>query len=537
MSRYNYLPFGDENAESDELLIPCQVDKKNPEEHKPILIGRWGIGKTALLLLQNQQQTELLKSVSPELERIWYLSESSLDVVILSNLKGKYQSEPDVFIKSLEEIWKSEICRIYTIILAKTKHLFKNKSGKHWNHIETVAKSNKSILKTIWKQVPNILDSLTNGGDSNTFDDIKNSVDSLVSDATYENIIKCLQDIQSDEYLPCIVIEPIETPTSALEKQQGLAQYLIIALLNTFYKYFRPDRRNFFIRISIPWHRYVVKETDFPQKIYQHKGSVEWHKEKLKEFIEKRIKWEFDRIGKKYNLNSKRGLWYVLFEDTITNGWCVPAIAEDSFDYFLRHTHYRARDLLRLTRECVLEEAKIKGIGIDDVLLYGKISAFTISETFHRVGPQITGQLIEEGNRRFPGLSTLTDHLKGLPLPFSTEEFKKRIKNITNINFNDAINMMWESGLLGVCAKPLTQKCSKRLAMHFTAKAKRTYRNKVSEMHELWTWFEYNYEGKALELMGKLNHLDCTEHGLVFHPKTFEFFFPNPKELSTPIGV
>ncbi len=241
-------------------------------------------------------------------------------------------------------------------------------------------------------------------------------------------------------------------------------------------------------------------------------------------------------MGRKYSIPTNRTVWNILFEDKVENGWCSPSVAENSFDYFLRHSHYRARDILRLARETLFEAAKQHRIPVDEVLKTKRISASIIIDTFHKVGQPITKQLIEEGNRRFPGLTKLTDNLRGLPLPFTTDDLVKRIKELPDISFNDAMNMLWESGILGVSATPESDRCSRRLALAFTANAKRQYINKLNQRNEIWTWFEHNYEGKANDLLSKLSHFDCAEFGLVLHPKTFEYFIPNPSEMFCPIG-
>src|SRR5689334_1302970 len=69
--------FGDENAERDPLLTECAVLTKRAASTKPILTGKWGTGKTALLLLQNQTLSDRLKKINPDLERMWYLDEST----------------------------------------------------------------------------------------------------------------------------------------------------------------------------------------------------------------------------------------------------------------------------------------------------------------------------------------------------------------------------------------------------------------------------------------------------------------------------
>ncbi|MEL6812143.1 MAG: hypothetical protein AAFP76_12505 [Bacteroidota bacterium] len=527
-----HIPFGDENAESDQLLIPCSVNKMNPEEECQILVGPWGIGKTAILLLQNEKLNQELIKIDPDLDRIWYLSENSLDIFVLSSLRKRYSEEPDTFIKSLEEVWRIEVIRIYTILLKNLRPNYMYNNGEHWEYVSKIGHTEKNIFKSVWKQLPNILDLITKGEDKHAFKDLSNSLSELIRDETYKNIIKCLQDIQDFEVQPCVVIEPIETPTSALERSKGLAQNLIIALLNTFQNHFKPNFKTMFnVKLSIPWHRYISKEADFMQKFFEHKGFVEWNRVQLKELITKRIKWEFNRIGRRYD--DRSDVWYDLFESKVVNGLCDPIVYEDSFDYFLRHTHFRPRDLLRLARLSVITAAKNKRMKIDDVLKT-KIEAADIKKAFNEFGPEITKQLIEEGNRRFPGLFKLTENLRGLPLPFSTKDLEKRIRN-SGLTFNEAIIMLWDSGIIGVVAFPNSASCSSRMGIHFK-NSKKSYTNVLNHKHEVYSWFEYNYENKPVDLLDRLDHLDCSEHGIIFHPKTIEYFFPKPNDLLCPIG-
>ena len=74
-----HLLFGSENAEADQLLFDCKIDKTKPSEAKQIITGRWGTGKTAIIFLQNENLINELNAINPEYKNIWYLSEGRLN--------------------------------------------------------------------------------------------------------------------------------------------------------------------------------------------------------------------------------------------------------------------------------------------------------------------------------------------------------------------------------------------------------------------------------------------------------------------------
>lgn len=531
----NYLPFGDDNAEDDSLLIPCAYDKKDPEEERYILLGRWGVGKTGTLLLQNQIQNEKLKAIDRRLDRIWYINENGLDIVSLFKLKEKY-TDTQTFVKAIEKIWKIEITRIYALILYNLKDDLGNHEGTHWKYLSKAVKDNNTFFRAIWRNAPKIIDVFTSGDDENSLQAIGDEMRVVASEKLFENVKLCLGDIHDTQKIPTVVVEPIETPTSEVERDEGIAHSLIQALLNCWHAHFKPNRGKFKVKISIPWHRDITDDLDFPQKVFQHKTIVEWNKEQLKGFIEKRIEYEFTRVQKyRHGIKDSPNLWYELFEEKIINGFC--GYEEDSFDYFVRHTHFRPRDLLRLVRQCIVLHAKVENLSIDDAIKK-KIPAITIKQAFHAINPEVTKQLIVEGERRFAGIKTICNNLTGLPLPFTIEQIRKRIKEVSDIPFSDAAKHLWEAGIIGVVAIPNSLTCSNKMEIHFNISARKIYNEPNSNKKEhVWTWFEYNYNGSVLDLMDKLELYACSKNSLVFHPKTYEFLLPrHDKDFCFPIG-
>jgi hypothetical protein len=152
----DYLPFGDDNAEDDSLLVPCAYDKNDPEEQRYILLGRWGVGKTGTLLLQNHSQNERLKKIDKRLDRIWYINEHGLDIVSLFNLKEKYK-DSQTFVKAVEKIWKIEITRIYALLLYHLKDDFHDTDGEHWKGLSKAVKDNNSFFERYGKTQQKLL--------------------------------------------------------------------------------------------------------------------------------------------------------------------------------------------------------------------------------------------------------------------------------------------------------------------------------------------------------------------------------------------
>ena len=70
--------FGNEDAKDDDLLRKCFVE---PSEllNRPIIVGRWGIGKTAVLFHQNAILEDTLNYIDPENKQLWYIGEHSID--------------------------------------------------------------------------------------------------------------------------------------------------------------------------------------------------------------------------------------------------------------------------------------------------------------------------------------------------------------------------------------------------------------------------------------------------------------------------
>ena len=128
---------------------------------------------------------------------------------------------------------------------------------------------------------------------------------------------------------------------------------LIVSLLDLYVKdlKFSPVTNQWMrLEISIPWHRnvdYLMRE---PQKTAQPTGRFNWSGDLLRAFINKRIEHEFT-LSRKPARRRGKDAWEELFGEKIRNVW--NGKNEDTFQYFLRHTHHRTRDMIRLARNAV----------------------------------------------------------------------------------------------------------------------------------------------------------------------------------------
>jgi len=227
----------------------------------------------------------------------------------------------------------------------------------------------------------------------------------------------CLEDIKDYKIQPIIGIEPIGSPTSKLERHPHFAQEYINSLVNVFRRYFQPSsRQRLMIYLAIPWHRYKKRELNLPQKTTQYKINLKWTKSELRDFINKRISYEFKRVKriKSYSQDP----WELLFEkQMISDNYAQPMVFEESFDYILRYTHYRPRELQRLARESVISCAKLN-LGDPDDVLRGtggiKISGEHIRKAIENVIDDTAEDLLVEAERRFPQIKRIQWAVRGV---------------------------------------------------------------------------------------------------------------------------
>lgn len=294
------------------------------------------------------------------------------------------------------------------------------------------------------------------------------------------------------------------------------------------------EENPFKVRLVIPWHR-LTSEIKFPQKTTDIKGFVSWRKNELFQFISNRIEWEFKAVNRKLTRRYQKGAWYELFDEKVKNGWVQPEYDEDSFDYFIRHTHYRARDLINLCKKCV-EYAFTNGNfdSEDDVLRHGFINQKIIRETFHEYNQDAAKELLEEAVRKYRGFEKYVDALYRLSVVFTYDDLKSRLVTYSiDENIEEVILKLWESGFIGVTCEPKDKDQSDLISTFSTDLGKKETLGNIR-----WTWFFYNSKRTPIELLRMVESVGCEKSGLCLHPKLFETYTPIlSSKLAVPIGV
>ncbi|MEM8649697.1 MAG: hypothetical protein AAGF54_04140 [Pseudomonadota bacterium] len=450
--------FGDENAKNDPFLGDCVVQLPAGVNDMPVLEGRWGVGKTATFFIRHRALMDQLSKISPEFRHIWYLDEGGLDTDTLYYLSQHYASNHGILKRALIKLWRAEIVRVHARQLNVLHGYYGRPRGVHWDTVRAQGISSK-YLTPVWSGLSKLIPATgTNIGSA-----ITNAISTVTDqfDQQIERAVQaCLKDIEEDPIQPVVVIEPIETPSSALEETDiPLSRMVMVSLLDLFilqlsYSPFNDQRMR--VQISVPWHRDVVDHLSQPQKRAEFFGDFTWTKEMLRDFINRRIEKEFEIAKRHFRPRRGEDAWSTLFTDKVRNLWC--GIDEDSFDYFVRHTHHRTRDLLRLTRSAVMAQVDIlKEQGVNeasDFHVFRSSYHSKISPTAIRKGVEdglkfSAVDRLTEAKRRFPKIGAVIDQLYGLSNPIELESLKSRISGPKS-DADEVLLELWEGGIIGV---------------------------------------------------------------------------------------
>ena len=528
------IVFGNENAEHDDLLFDCKIEHSafDPYQHR-IISGRWGTGKSAQLLLMNQRLSEELGKLNESDSRIWYINEQDLNFSGLFSESIKYASDMRKFSKILEEIWYPEILRRAVNILGYLDKYYGSMHEEHWNSIRKIY-DKTDTAKTLWKQLPSIMKIVTSDNKSEALKDIQSDISLVFQESLFDKIQSCLKDIRHFPIKPVIAIEPLETPNSELDREVSLAQEVIYALLNLFERKFQPSNHQLLdVYIAVPKHRYKLDGINFPQKISGYKYNLQWNREALEKFINERISWEFKRVGRtKFD---KKRAWYELFDRSIERDSFEIPIKEDTFDYALRFTHHRPRDIQTLSRVALQVASEITGRTKEEILKGTggiKIRGSHLRKAIHRYRPDACKLLGEEYRRGNPKFLEVLSIVQGLPARFGPDKLYKKLKDTQNPH--ETISMLWDAGILGIelyCDKD-QQKFEAMLPQETRKKDKNIAGATVTRGY----FFEYNFEDDIHDVLAKYKTTDPARIQFVLHPKCYDSLISR-QTLKWPIGI
>lgn len=497
--------LGDDNAEDDTLLNECFLHRKSNKITKPIITGKWGTGKTASIIESCRELAILLKA--HDAQNVWYMDEHSFDIREIIELKKLFSDDRYNLQVALQGLWKAEIIRAFVLQLGVLYQYYGEKKGAHWKFVCSLSTLDRVKLP-IWKSIKVAVDLLTSSSiDLNSADELKNDFSAIFNDKTYGFVVKCIGDIENDKILPKVAIEPIETPNSPLESEAGIAQLTISALLNTYRAFFTSQKLNGAdVFITIPWHRYRKKDLNFPQKSSSLVKKMRWNESDLREFINKRIEFEFKEYGRRY-IRKNIDPWATIFYPTIRNEHCHIGYNENAFRYVLRHTHHRSRDIQRLTRRIIETAVESHDFDTSDVILGRggwKVPESTLREAVRNESMALYEERVIEGSRRYPVLDDIVEMLVGLRVPFNYKDIKDRLLG-SNVEPDEAISILWECGLLGVEISPTSEQYALSLRSSLDIEYQRIYDVSGHSKVTKWYFFEHNHDGEPKQLLSRYN--------------------------------
>lgn len=513
--------FGNENAEKDGLVLTCYISNETEEDYQ-IITGRWGIGKTAYLFNKSRCLMEGLSNIDSSKKRLWYLDEEELNTDQVIDAYSQLTERK--FDRYLKNIWIAEIYRRAALMLATLHPQYDKVKGSHWDLIKQLSGA-ESIGTTIWKQLPNALKVLKAIDDSqaHAVEGIQVEFKRLFEKKTIDSIQNCLEDIVGHQYMPHVVIEPLDTPFSTLDAYNSMAQSVIGALLNVFQSEFQPgEGQHLKVYISIPWHRFSNAKINLPQKITQYIGRLSWSQDMLRKFINARIEWEFKRVKRQFSTKGDTDGWGELFDDYVKNEYCQPTVFENSFQYVLRHTSYRPREVQRIARMAVNICAD-KTMRSTDYIIKGvggiKVNGSHIKEAVFLYTKKATQDLITESARRYHDMQKIFLQIKGMSMPFKTDDLVLRINLDQNIF--TVLDVLWKSEMIGVqvACKDIA-KTKDYLQILPPQNCKRDCVGNKELIR--WYFFNYNCDQEIVELLSQHQNNEALEACLIFHPRIIE---------------
>lgn len=533
--------FGDENARLDTNLYKCRVPLPSQAEHQPILRGRWGVGKTAAFMLRHHRLSSILSSVNKKFEYIWYLDEGGLDADTIFYLNQHYGANFSIFKRAMEKLWMSEILRTHARILSVLYGHYGSPRGSHWDMVRSKEFSDR-YGKSVWSRMAEMLNA---GGDvGRVVSSALSTINDIFSARFAESVDNCLADILDHPAYPVVVIEPVETPLSVFETEDAaVSQVILVSLLDLFISRlsFAPELGKYLrVEMSIPWHRTVREFIREPQKLTQYSGRFTWPRERLFLFMNKRIQNEFGEVRRNIKIRPDTNEWDLLFDGHVRNRRCK--CNEESFNYFIRHTHHRTRDLMRLARTAIhtevdLRRARQADFSIDD-LLKGGPGIFVTQEAM-RIGveealKETSEDRITEATRRYPAVLEILNRLRGIELPFSHEALTDRLRD-SGITTDNAVEVLWECGFLGFRVVPKDGLDLSAFEKNIGPQAISRYRTIHGEPQKGYYLFEYNCDISPAQISRSFDG-EFARSQLVIHPVFIENLgVVSPRDF--PVGV
>jgi len=136
----------------------------------------------------------------------------------------------------------------------------------------------------------------------------------------------------------------------------------------------------------------------------------------------------------------------------------------------------------------------------------------------------LTEDLIIEISRKLRYFSRLIDRFKGMPVPFSSDDFHKRLGKQDICDYNTAISDMWIAGILGVCISISNNDNFEKVSRILGDNGYRRYNSENKQIH-VWSLFISNWNRDCNDILEVFKDERGVESSFVFHPMTHNYLF------------
>lgn len=540
--------LGPDDAQDDPHILEYFVESSK-NVGKPIVVGGWGSGKSALLLEKSEKLLEFLHDTNlftREIRRTWYIVETDLDIVHVSDLIRRYDDDSIRQSDGIYKIWNAEIIRRLIIQLdAIEKKSEVDFSGNHWDVVKGLSKRDY-IDTSIWKRLREIISE--NIEKSRSIINVIDSFSDITSGDVHDSINACVRDVKfAGIPAPIVLVEPVERPTTLSSESSNFINFIVSILLDVWYDQFRAHMigNEIEVYLTIPWHRYEGSDPKFPQKIGPYTSFVRWERDDLDKVIRKRLVWQ----AKQFGLTSARffsedSIWHEYFPPAIENRKIKnrPNAYEDTFNYILRHTCWRPKDLLNICRSCIVKHCQKTGT---DLRLFftrrDTIHENTVREVVAAQARQIANWRIAEFDKKYNLDLPLIEIFAGMESPIEYDLFIDRtsvIPDITNVvGSKSLLTQLWDADVLGVCVEVLDHTDLDLLVASYGEAVIRRPKNVHRDGRSvLGVLFLYKYNTPINENPISLIHRYAKSSYVIFHPIFHEYFGIVSSE-EYPVGV
>lgn len=459
--------LGTNQSQDDINLFDVFVDEQNNMD-QPIIVGRWGTGKTSLLLKRAEPLSRLLIDGGNSHNRPWFIDESDIRLDFLLAEIQDHQVDRNTLNIAISELWEGEIILrvIWTLQLIWKKFAgelqseswdFISNEGLAMNNLESPMK-NRNLHRDLISRVDDL--------NQDSTIELKR-FRSVLSKSTMMHIFECIQDLKRNQIpRPIILIESIEAPHSRAHdnEKNDLNSDVVSSLLNVWYQRFRPERRdvNISVNISIPWTRYYPERTSFPDKISNYTCHTNWLKRTLRTLILKRLAWEVEKAGGRLQLTHQFGeIWSRFFvegiESVTSTSW--QNRTEDSFDYLCKYSSWRPRDLIILIRECIEEHCRERNMSHSEFFSRAdKISSTLVRRVASNFCQRTaSARVVEYVERSGRAMVVAESMLHGLSSPIDIKELVSSFLRSLGVsggpNEASLLTELWNAEIIGLAVE------------------------------------------------------------------------------------